>query len=210
MKNFILIALLVFSSLISKGAIHDLYFPTLIRLEGVIFTVTKYDNGGETKFGITLKTFKQYASYSRKNFVACDKNKDGRITRRDLSRTCLLDVKPIYKIMFWDIAKCDSLKSQAVAEMVTDLFVNSGKGYDFRHVKFYQRCVGTATDGKIGVKTVNAVNAFNSHSLFKSLYVYRANFYRQLVSKNRSQEKFLNGWYRRLNILKSIHHEIFI
>jgi lysozyme family protein len=208
MKNLVVIFIL-FTSYISKGAVHDLYFPTLIKLEGVIFTVTEYDLGGATKFGVTLKTFKQYASYSRKNFLACDKNKDGRITRKDLSRTCLLDIKPIYKIMFWDIAKCDSLKSQAVAEMITDLFVNSGKGYDFRHVKFYQRCVGTATDGKIGAKTVKAVNTFNSHSLFRSLYVYRANFYRQIVSKNRSQKVFLKGWYRRLNILKSIHNETF-
>jgi lysozyme family protein len=191
----------------SVSADFEKFFPHLIRVEGVLFTVTQYDAGGATKFGVTYSVYKTWCNGKIIEIAPCDKDNDGKVTTNDLRLTVLQDVKPIYKTQFWDVCKADMIHNQAVAELFVDMIVNCGVGYDKRHLKAMQRIVGVSQDGKIGPKTLKAINQCNSFKIYNDLIKYRKSFYKKLTLKKRSQKKFLKGWYKRLSILKSIHYE---
>lgn len=53
-----LIYLLFIISFNAQSADFELFFPHLIRVEGTFFTVTQYDVGGATKFGVTYSVYK--------------------------------------------------------------------------------------------------------------------------------------------------------
>jgi lysozyme family protein len=188
----------------------DKFFPELIKAEGIKFTVVKYDNGGATKFGITLQTYKT-ACKMPLIIAPCDKDKNGRITSNDLRLVTLNEVKPIYKNLYWNTLKADKIINQGVANIWTDLIVNSGTGFRNAHIKAIQKIVKVAPDGIVGVKTIEAINKSYAPYVFDEIFKYRKDFYKSIVKKNRSQKRFLNGWNRRLNnIYKFCQDEKFI
>lgn len=202
MKNLLLI-ILIFCSALAKGANFEQFFPHVIQVEGIMFTVTKYDKGGATKFGVTYATFKTWCKGRIVEIAPCDKDLNGRITVNDLRLTVLQDVKPIYKSCYWDALKADEIKSQNVAELIVDYLINSGCGRKNANMKAIQRIVGVKADGAFGAKTVKAINDANPVKLYNSLYRFRQNYYRKIA--HGTQKQFLKGWKNRLNILKSIH-----
>ena len=202
----ILTYLLVFLSFTAQSADFEAFFPHLIKVEGTFFTVTQYDAGGATKFGVTYAVYKTWCNGKIMAVVPCDKDRNGKITTNDLRLTVLNDVKPIYKTQYWDICKADLIENQAVAENIVDMVVHCGVGYDRCHVKALQRIVGVSQDGKIGPQTLRAINQGNSSKIYNDLVKYRKSFYKKLTLKKRTQKKFLKGWYKRLLILKSIHY----
>ena len=60
------------------------------------------------------------------------------------------------------------------------------------------------TDGKIGPLTIAAANKLDQKKLNDALLTYRANFYKQLATKNPSQNVFLAGWLSRLTNFVSL------
>ena len=198
--------LLVFLSFTAQSADFEMFFPHLIKVEGTFFTVTQYDAGGATKFGVTYAVFQSWCNGKIMAVVPCDKDRNGKITTNDLRLTVLQDVKPIYKTQYWDICKADLITNQAVAENIVDMVVHCGVGYDRSHIKALQRIVGVSQDGKIGPQTLRAINQGNSSKIYNDLVKYRKSFYKKLTLKKRTQKKFLKGWYKRLSILKSIHY----
>ena len=86
------------------------------------------------------------------------------------------------------------------------MVVHCGIVYDKQHIKAMQRIVGVMQDGKIGPRTIRAINQENSLRIYNDLSKYRMSFYKKLTLKKRSQKKFLKGWYKRLSILKLIHY----
>lgn len=197
--------LLLIVSFHVHSADFDLFFPHLIRVEGTFFTVTQYDTGGATKFGVTNAVYQTWCHGKIIKIIPCDKDLDGKITSNDLRLTVLRDVKPLYKTQYWDMCQADLIKNQAVAELLVDMIVHCGTGYHQQHVKALQRMVGAVPDGKIGPKTLRAINRGNSSKIYTDLSKYRKSFYKKLTLKKRSQRKFLKGWYKRLFILKQIH-----
>lgn len=197
--------LLLIISFNAQSADFELFFPHLIRVEGTFFTVTQYDAGGATKFGVTYAVYQTWCHGEIIKFVPCDKDLDGKITTNDLRLTVLRDVKPLYKTQYWDVCKADLIKNQAVAELFVDMVVHCGAGYDRQHLKAFQRIVGVVQDGIIGPKTLRAINQGNSSKIYTDLSKYRKSFYKKLTLKKRNQKKFLKGWYNRLFILKQIH-----
>ena len=198
--------LLLSLSLTAQSADFEVFFPHLIKVEGTFFTVTQYDAGGATKFGVTYAVYKTWCHSKIMEVSPCDKDADGKITTNDLRLTVLRDVKPIYKSQYWDICKGDLIHNQAVAELFADMIVHCGRGYDQQHIKAMQGIVGVHQDGKIGTKTLKAINQGNSSKIYHDLSRYRKSFYKKLTLKKRSQQKFLKGWYKRLSILKLIHY----
>jgi lysozyme family protein len=201
MKNLILyLFTFILVSFKSFSADFNKYFPHLIAYEGVDFTVTKYDRGGATKFGITLPTYRKFCEdYQLLTIAPCDKNLDGKINSSDLRKVLMIEVKPIYKLKFWDVIRSDSIENQAIAELWTDLIINSGVGYKSKHLKAMQKIVGVKQDGKIGVKTLEAINKGYAPHIFDKLFQYRLNHYKSIVRNNKSQKIFYNGWTRRIN-----------
>jgi lysozyme family protein len=202
MKYLIILTLILFSSL-CKGADFEQFFPHVIKVEGVLFTVNQYDRGGATKYGITYATYKTWCNSKIIEIVLCDKDGNGRITKNDLRLTVLRDVKPIYKNCYWDAVKADSIKNQAVAELYVDFIINSGAGYKNQNIKSIQKLIGVKADGKIGPKTLKAINDYPPQKLYKKLFKYRVNYYYSIAHGD--QKHNLRGWLNRLQTLKSIH-----
>jgi len=202
MKNLLLI-ILIFCSALAKGANFERFFTNVIQVEGIMFTVTKYDKGGATKFGVTYATFKTWCRGYIVEIAPCDKDLNGIITVNDLRLTVLQDVKPIYKAYYWDALKADEIKNQAISELMVDFIINSGCGRKNANLKALQRIAGVRRDGVFGAKTIKTINRRNPQKLYNSLFRFRQNFYRKIAYG--TQKKFLKGWNNRLNILKSIH-----
>jgi lysozyme family protein len=205
MKVFIIILLSILSITSSCfGAEFEKYFPHLIKSEGTLFTVTQYDRGGATKFGITLRTYNIWCNSEISMFARnCDKDMNGRLNANDLRLTTLDDVRPIYKLMYWDLVKADRIENQAIAELVADMAINCGTGYRNQHIKAIQKFIGVKSDGRIGPKTIEALNNTEPSKLYKYIFKYRKSFYQRLGHGN--QRKFVRGWLNRINNLKKIH-----
>ncbi len=207
MRLFIFFVLLVSNSVL-RAADFKPFFNHVIKVEGKAFTVTKFDRGGATKFGVTFQTFYRFCDLE-KIAIQCDKDADSKVTPKDLARLILGEVKPIYKTYYWDIIKGDQIDNQAIAEFVTDFVVNSGATKS--KISLIQKIVNVKQDGIFGTQTINAINRHNPKLLFEKLYKFRVNFYKRICANDRTQSKFYKGWINRISTLKKIyHHEKFI
>jgi lysozyme family protein len=167
----------------------DPYFPNIIKSEGAEYTNDPVDTGGCTKFGIVLQTLKEYKY---------DVNKDGVFTCEDVKALTLEDAKNIYKKMFWDYFKADSIKNQSLAEYIVDGAINQGRG---TIAKYVQEIIGVTADGLVGNKTLEAINGYDPKDLFDKLKVKRIDKYHKIVANNPSQIKFIKGWLRRVECI---------
>ena len=167
----------------------DPYFPNIIKSEGSVYENDPTDTGGCTKYGIILQTLKEYKY---------DVNKDGVFTCEDVKALTLEDAKNIYKKMFWDYFKADSIKNQSLAEYIVDGAINQGRG---TIAKYVQDIIGVTADGLVGNKTLEAINAHDSKDLFDKLKAKRIEKYHRIVANNPSQIKFIKGWLGRANCI---------
>ncbi|MDI9872235.1 glycoside hydrolase family 108 protein [Flectobacillus roseus] len=198
-----LICLLLLISVSSFCADFNISFPHTIRVEGETFTRIHLDKGGATKYGITIMTYSYWCNGKKITVVVCDKDGDGKITAKDLNRVTLEDVKPIYKINYWDVALADQINNQAVAEIIVDFFINSGASG--RNIRLIQKLLNVTQDGHFGPVTIKAINKQDPQKLFKKIHDFRIKFYTQIVKNNPSQRKFLKGWKNRLITLKTMY-----
>lgn len=108
----------------------------------------------------------------------------------DIKNLSLDQAKAIYKRDYWDKAKCDKIPAE-LAFHVFDMCVNSGVS---RGIKLLQKTAGTAEDGLVGSKTLQAVNSL---PVFNAVLVYNANrlqFYTSLSTFS----TFGKGWTNRV------------
>lgn len=156
-------------------------FDRMIRNEGGYkLTDIKGDKGGQTYAGISRNRWPRWAGWS---FV----------DRNEIPPTQL--VRDFYKVNFWDKVRGDDLINQGIAESLFDFAVNAGEK---TAIKLAQIVAGVAPDGSVGPKTLAALNAlevdyFRSHFALAKLARYR-----DIVTKDRSQAKFLLGWLNRV------------
>ena len=166
-----------------------LFFNRLLQEEGG-YSDDPADPGGPTKYGVTL------AEWIKQGY---DKNGDGKIDAEDVK---LLDTNDAYKIAkedYWDPVAGDMINSQDVADVVFDWGYNSGTK---TAIKYLQRTLGFMNgdvDGIIGTKTIQATNSTDPKQLFDTLKQNREAFYRAIVTKDPSRQKFLKGWLIRNN-----------
>jgi lysozyme family protein len=88
-------------------------------------------------------------------------------------------VRDFYKTNFWDKIKGDDLTHDVIA------------------IKLAQICVKTAPDGVIGAKTVSALNQANPELFVAHYALAKIARYRDIVTRDRSQMKFMLGWVNR-------------
>lgn len=165
----------------------DPYFPHIIKSEGAVYTNDPVDTAGATKFGIIIADLKEYN---------LDKNGDKKYTAEDVKALTIEDAKIIYKKMYWDFFKADSIKNQSLAEYIVDGAINQGRG---TIAKYVQQIVGVTADGLVGNKTLEAINAHNPKELFEKLKAKREDKYHRIVANNPTQKRFIKGWINRLN-----------
>lgn len=145
----------------------DLAFEDVIGHEGG-YVNHPQDPGGETKFGITKRT------YPKENI-----------------RALTLDrAKAIYKRDFWDKVRGDELHP-VLAFNVFDGAVNSGVS---QSVRWLQRAAEVADDGEIGPITLGAVLKANPEALVARYNGHRLRFMTDLSR----WPTFGKGWARRI------------
>lgn len=151
-------------------------FQYVIQNEGG-YVFDKNDPGGETKFGITKR------SYPSLNI-------------RDLT---LEDAKKIYYRDFWQKGKFEEISDDLVATQVFDLSVNLGIRAAVIVLQRGLRSVGKTVqeDGLMGSETLSAASNSEPRSLLAAIKSEAAGYYRQIAAKNPSQQKFLKGWLNR-------------
>ena len=146
----------------------DQVFDKLINHEGG-YVFNPHDPGGETKFGISKRSYPHL----------------------DIHSLTLADAKTIYKRDFWDRAQCDKLHP----DLAFDLFdgaVNSGIG---QAIRWLQRAVGVADDGVVGPLTLASINRENDTSAIRARYSgHRLDFMTRLST----WDVFGKGWARRI------------
>ena len=130
------------------------------------------DPGGETKYGISKR------SYPDLNIKALTKE----------------DAIDIYRRDWWDKYGYGMLPDD-IAIKVFDLAVNMGAGQAHQLLQIALNDCGThlVIDGKLGAKTVAAVNTASPDSLMFHLLDRGEMYYRRL-----NKPQFLAGWLRRL------------
>jgi len=129
------------------------------------------DPGGETKFGISKRT---YPDVDIKNL-----NKE--------------DAVRIYKKDFWDSIRIGEMP-EPIRLMVFDCAVNQGKS---RAIRILQGALGVKQDGILGPMTLMAFREHAIGEVLKSMTILRHNHYASLPHWSR----FGAGWSKRLLLI---------
>lgn len=135
----------------------------------------KNDPGGATMKGVTIRRFEEH--------------KGRKVTKTELRNISDKDLAAIYRT-YWDAVNGDRLPS-GVDHATFDPSVNSGPS---RAVKFLQKAVGAAVDGRMGPKTMDRVFKSDPISTVSKICAVRMGFLRGL----RVWGSFGKGWSRRV------------
>ena len=103
-------------------------------------------------------------------------------------------VRQFYRSNFWHPLRLDEVEHQDVAGNICDFGVNAGLG---TAAKLAQLVAGTTPDGKIGAKTLQALNTIDPDLFVARYALAKIARYRDIVTKNRTQQRFLLGWLNR-------------
>lgn len=145
----------------------DTAFEALIGHEGGYVNHPK-DPGGETKFGITKRTY----------------------PGEDIRNLTLDRAKAIYKRDFWDKVRGDEMP-YPIAFNLFDGAVNSGAG---NAIRWMQRAAGVADDGTLGPRSMAAILAMSPAALAARYNGQRLKFMADLGTWS----TFGKGWARRV------------
>jgi lysozyme family protein len=125
------------------------------------------DPGGETKFGISKRSYPDI----------------------DIKNMTLEGAGEIYKKDYWNKCKCGELP-YTIAAVLFDSAVNMGVQ---RAVRLLQKAVGVPVDGVIGPQTINAAGKADVVELVISVLALRIEYYAGLGGWNR----YGRGWTKR-------------
>jgi len=126
------------------------------------------DPGGETKFGISKRSYPD-------------------LDIKHLTEQQAID---IYKHDFWDACKCGQLP-YPVAVVVFDTAVNMGS---HTAIKMLQKSINVSVDGIIGSETISKTNTMEPAALLPVFCSLRTAKYITLTG----WERFGSGWTRRV------------
>ncbi len=161
-------------------------FERMIRDEGgyVLHTV-EHDRGGMTYAGIARNMHPKWAGWATID--------QGGTPPAQL-------VRDFYKLHFWDDIKGDQITNQAVASDIFNFYVNTGRPAKV----LAQLVVGATPDGAFGPRTVQMLNDADPEKFVLSYAIAKITRYRDIVTRDRTQMKFILGWLNRtLSGLKS-------
>ena len=174
--------------MVKKMADFAIAINIVLKNEGG-YVNDKDDAGGATNFGLSLRFLKTiYPSWTAENV-------------KRLTQSAAMQ---IYKTEFWNKGRYGEISNQRVANYVFDCAVNHGIK---QSNKFLQRAImaidsypsAVKDDGVLGVVTLARANSaeVDNLALWCCMKAIRADFFRAIVRRDSTQEKFLNGWLKR-------------
>lgn len=120
-------------------------------------------------------------------------------------------VRNHYQSHYWDRFQGDRILHQPLANELFDNAVNMGV---HKSVSFLQSALNLLNrnqslyddileDGLCGTGTLNALNLYHQKDddmalLIKVINIQQGNFYLEIMRKNKTQEKYLRGWLKRV------------
>jgi lysozyme family protein len=145
--------------------------------EGVLSN-DKFDRGGITKYGIILDDLKRIGWTASADAI------------RNLTKE---DAKLIYKKLYWDSLNLDAIKSKGVSTCLFDIGVVRGTGIPPKY------CVEIC-----GSSSAGTINTYDADKFISEFSKRSASGFNQIVARNPSQKRFLNGWLNRANRLLTL------
>lgn len=135
------------------------------------------DPGGETKYGITKRTFPEL----------------------DIFNLTAEQARDIYRREYWDRFGLDQIEDDRVAERLFSFIVNMGS---IPAIKCFQRALRACghfvnEDGRLGPETISAARRADRQALLAALKCEAAGMYRYFVAKSPDKQKYLKGWLSR-------------
>lgn len=168
------------------------------------------DAGGETYRGVSRRYHPEWEGWK----VIDDVKSNPDFPRILDSLPQLQDaIRAFYQRYYWDINSLSAFESQAIAEEMFDTGVNMGRN---RAAKFLQESLNylnrngrsyddLVVDGVIGPATLKALSFILYHNeemlLLKILNVLQGSFYLDYMRRKPSQEKYMRGWFNRVNLI---------
>ena len=146
------------------------------------FTQNRFDPGGATNKGITLRTF----SFFKKRPVS----------RVELIAISQSDVESIYKEIFWNPIRGDELPA-GVDAVLFDYAVNSGPQHAIRALQY---CLNIKSTGRFDDALLHLIHQTQPVQLIASLSLQRKGFMERL----RQFTIFKKGWLSRVNHVESV------
>lgn len=159
------------------SADFNLAIPQVLENEGGLSNDSS-DPGGLTNYGISQRSY----------------------PNEDIRGLTVERAKEIYKRDFWDANQLGTIKDQRVAGKLMDMCVNMGAS---RAGKIIQQSLANdfrmtvQIDGKIGAKTISAINSQDPLQILKALKRRCVEFYTELAERKPEMQRFLKGWLRR-------------
>lgn len=157
----------------------DKVFSFTIGKEGG-YVNDKDDPGGETKFGISKKSY----------------------PKEDIKNLTLDRAKEIYYKDYWILSGCDKLISMGFPLTAMALFDSSVNCGVLTSKRFIQQCLNVIVDGILGPKTMGEISLKKDFDLCNGFIGKRENYYLQIISINPKLEKFEKGWLNRTKDLR--------
>ncbi len=167
----------------------------VIRREGGYANVPG-DRGGCTKYGITLKTFRE------------DRGMPD-LTCENLQQLTQVEAADIYRRRYLSGPHIDAVHNAGLRELLFDSAIQHGPDEAFFNgkfecIKWLQAAVGAVQDGQLGPKTLAHLNACDPKAVFSYVFQKRLRFYGGIVVNNPQQLKFLDGWLNRMGALLTV------
>lgn len=137
----------------------------------------KSDRGGETKYGISKRSYPDL----------------------DIANLTKENAERIYKLDFWTPCECDNVPFP-LAYAIFDCAVNSGVPRSIRMLQKACNKFGNSlkVDGDFGPKTMNAVKQINAYQLSNVVISKRIEFFTRYVKIHPDQKVNLSGWMNRI------------
>lgn len=155
------------------------YEATMLNEGGYKLHKVEGDRGGQTYAGIARKSWPNWPGW-----VMIDA---GQVPDAE-------QVRQFYRLNFWQPLRLDELQHQRTAAAIYDFAVNAGP---VLAVKLAQIVVGTTPDGRIGPKTLQALNEADPAFFVLAYALAKVARYRDIVTRDGVQLKFLLGWINR-------------
>ena len=156
-------------------------FEYILSVEGG-YSNDKADKGGKTKYGIIEVEARKYGYQG------------------DMKNLTKEIAEDIYKNKYYLSNNLDKIKDKRVALSIADWTINSGSW----GLKKAQQVVNIlkgdilVVDGRIGEKSIEAINSINPEMFLTQYHDLQRKFYHAIVNSNSSQSVFLKGWLNRV------------